>query len=309
MSVMRTVHGSQQLLLGLLGSYFLGVDAEIPSRFFVDVMGDFGLSETAARNAVSRVARQGVLDQTRRGRATFYSPTEGTKRRHQRRLKEIVDFGRSSPAWDGRWSVVALSVSEDQRSLRHQARQTLRQLRFGLLYDGVWVSPWPISKAARETLLRLGIDRLTAFGGIDHIQFCPGGDPVGAFELEEIRPLLNDFVREATNILDAAQDGGVPPTAALRLRSELIRDWRNISEIHPILPKELLPTDWPLQKARSLFEACYDSLAERAEERLRHHLRQTAPELVSAVRSLSTAEVARINLEPDDEPLQDLAVS
>ena len=76
MTNLKPVHGSQQFLLTLLGTYFLGVEDEIPSTFFVDVLGDFGLSETAARNAVSRVARQGFLEPARRGRATYYSLTE-----------------------------------------------------------------------------------------------------------------------------------------------------------------------------------------------------------------------------------------
>lgn len=288
----KPVHGSQQFLLTLLGTYFLGVEDKVPSTFFVDVLGDFGLSETASRNALSRVARQGFLEPTKRGRSTYYALTETAHSRQRRRLKQIVDFGRVLPEWDGTWTVATFSVSEDQRHLRHQARQILRQSGFGLLYDGVWVSPWPLAEDSRQAMLKIGIDRITVFTGAASVAFGGEGDPVSAFELEAVRPLLESFIARTAPIVDALRSSKISPTDALRLRIETLRDWRNLGENHPDLPSALLPADWPLAMARKLFEQAYDGLAAAAEARMRHHVGQSAGELIPSVRSLSTAEVA-----------------
>ena len=294
MSNLKPVHGSQQFLLTLLGTYFLGVEDDIPSTFFVDVLGDFGLSETAARNALSRVARQGFLEPSRRGRATYYTLTEPARRRQQRRLKQIVDFGREYRDWDGHWTVITFSVSEEQRHLRHQVRQLLRQFGFGLLYDGVWVRPWALDEESRRALMNAGINRMTVFSGAPHVDFGVEGNPAGAFGLEDLRPHLESFIKHAADIVDAIEDDAVSPTMALRLRIETLRDWREIGEAHPDLPLALLPSDWPLPEARALFERTYDGLAEPAEARMRHHMMQSTADLVPAIGSLSTSEVAQL---------------
>ena len=196
--------------------------------------------------------------------------------------------------WDGRWTVITFSVSEEQRHLRHQARQFLRQAGFGLLYDGVWVRPWPLDEGSRLALMNVGINRMTVFNGAPQVDFAAEGDPAAAFGTQDLRPLLETFIGHATDIVDAIEDDAVSPTMALRLRIETLRDWREIGEAHPDLPLDLLPTGWPLPRARALFERTYDGLADAAEARMRHHMRQSAPELVPAIGSLSTSEVAEL---------------
>nr|WP_271213100.1 PaaX family transcriptional regulator C-terminal domain-containing protein [Rhodococcus wratislaviensis]GLK40037.1 phenylacetic acid degradation operon negative regulatory protein PaaX [Rhodococcus wratislaviensis] len=296
MNRMEAMNGSQQLLTSILGSYFMGVNSVIPSSFFVSVMRDFDLSETATRNAVSRASRQGLLVPSRHGRQTFYSLSESAHERHQYRLKQIVDYGREPVPWDGRWTVVTFSVEESQRNLRHQLRQHLRQLGFGLLHDGVWVVPRTVEPDALAQLLNVGVPRLTVFSGPMRTAGTAAGDPMTAFAVEEMREKLVEFSKRAADIVDALEDDSITPTTALRLRVEVLRDWRVLGDEDPQLPTELLGADWPLPAARSLFERVYDDLASAAEERLRHHLSSCAPQLADSIGSLSTAEVAALEL-------------
>ncbi|MGI5219129.1 PaaX family transcriptional regulator [Nocardia sp. CA-290969] len=296
MNRMEAMNGSQQLLMSILGSYFMGVNSVIPSSFFVSALGDFDLSETATRNAVSRAARQGFLVPSRHGRQTFYALSATAHERHQYRLKQIVDYGRESPSWDGQWTIVTFSVEEAQRNLRHQLRQHLRQLGFGLLHDGVWVVPRAVDQGALSHLLAIGVPRLTVFSGPMKTGGSPAGDPMTAFAVEEMRAKLEVFSKRAADIVDALENDSIPPTIALRLRVEILRDWRVLGDSDPKLPGELLGEDWPLRTARGLFERVYDELAPAAEERLRRHLSSCAPELVESIGSLSTAEVAALEL-------------
>jgi len=289
---MKPVHGSQQLVVTLLASYFLDMSDDLPSAFFVSSMRDFDLSETATRNAVSRVARQGLLTSVRQGRDFHYVLSDMAHARQQRRLKQVVDYGRTHRDWDGEWTAVTFAVGEQHRHMRHQTRQLLRQLKLGQLYDGVWFSPWPLAAEDQQRLLELGVPKLTVLGRIGETAFASEGEPSRAFDLTALREALEAFISRSTEVADAMEDGAVSPTMALRLRTEALRDWRNLADMDPGLPSALLPTDWPLAEARSLFETIYDGLAASAEERIMHHLHIAAPGVLQPVRSLTTAEVA-----------------
>jgi phenylacetic acid degradation operon negative regulatory protein len=57
-------------------------------------------------------------------------------------FRRIVEFGtRETPYWDGRWTLVAFSIPETQRQLRHAVRTNLRWLWLAPLYDGSGARP------------------------------------------------------------------------------------------------------------------------------------------------------------------------
>ena len=144
----------QHILVTLLGTHFFGQQQPIPSGFLVDLLDEFGVSEIGARNALSRVTRRGLLEFSRSGRTTFYQLSAEAHRNHSTRLVEILR-GADAPAWDGTWTVVLFSISEEQRALRHVVRTRLTRLRFGMLYDGVWVRPGPTDSTAADMLQAL----------------------------------------------------------------------------------------------------------------------------------------------------------
>ena len=54
--------------------------------------------------------------------------------------------------------------------------------------------------------------------------------------------------------------------------------WRRFPGIDPDLPVELLPDDFPRDRAYALFSEIYRALGPMAESRVRHLLAQCAPE-------------------------------
>jgi phenylacetic acid degradation operon negative regulatory protein len=52
----------QHLLLTLLGDYWYGQRAALPSAALVSLLGEFGITEVSARAALSRLARRGLLE-------------------------------------------------------------------------------------------------------------------------------------------------------------------------------------------------------------------------------------------------------
>src|SRR5690349_22584660 len=65
----------QHLIVTLFGDYWLERPEHLPSAGLVALAGEFGVSATSARAALSRLARRGLLTSSKSGRNTFYGLT------------------------------------------------------------------------------------------------------------------------------------------------------------------------------------------------------------------------------------------
>src|SRR5689334_25099228 len=61
-----------RLLLTLLGDYWWQRNEQLPSAALVALLAEFGVSDTAARAALSRLVRHDLLVTSKHGRQTFY---------------------------------------------------------------------------------------------------------------------------------------------------------------------------------------------------------------------------------------------
>src|SRR3954468_7480959 len=141
----------QHLVVTLFGDYWLGRSEHLPSAGLVALAGEFGVSPTSARAALSRLARRGLLTPSKSGRNTFYGLTGRAERVLRDGQARIMSFGRTpAEQWGGTWVIVVFSVPERRRDVRHALRTRLRWLGFASLYDGVWVSPRPVAAESAE---------------------------------------------------------------------------------------------------------------------------------------------------------------
>ena len=147
----------QHLIVTVLGDYWRGRKEHVPSAGLVALANEFGITSTSARAALSRLARRGLLESSKHGRATFYGLTSRAEHVLSSGFERIVTFGLDDGPWDGSWVVVIFSVPEDQRDVRHVLRTRLRWLGFAPLYDGAWVSPRADPADAATLLQELGI--------------------------------------------------------------------------------------------------------------------------------------------------------
>jgi phenylacetic acid degradation operon negative regulatory protein len=276
----------QHLIVTLLGDYWLGRAAPLPSSAFLALTGEFGITETSARAARGRLTRRGLLSLSRVGRRPFYAMCEQTQRELERNRDKILSFGATAAAaWDGAWTVVAFSVPEDQRHLSHLLRARLRWLGFAALYDGVWVSPRGSVDDVGFELERLGIEQATVFRAT--AAFPPTGlpgDPATAWDVEALRRSYQDFVARFAPMRDRARTGRVSAAEALVARTEAMDIWRGFPGDDPDLPPELLPDDWARVEAHQVFVEIYDRLGPLGETRFREILGEHAPELVRLAR-------------------------
>ncbi|WP_285251268.1 PaaX family transcriptional regulator C-terminal domain-containing protein [Pseudarthrobacter sp. fls2-241-R2A-168] len=290
--------GSQDLLITLIGTYFLGQDRPIPSVFLVRLLQEFDVSPVGARNGLSRLAARGLLVLHKPGRNTYYRLSPEAHNHHAERLSEIVNFGEYPIEWDGTWTVALFTVPEKERAQRHLVRSRLAALRFAMLYDGVWVRPGALKNQVSATLSSLNLQKVTVLSGAAVDGGFRGGNPVSAFALESLRESYEQFAASLQTLRADIDAGRVGAADALLQRARVMQDWRNFPDHDPLLPDELLPHDWPLHEARKAFTEVYDGLAELADHRFRSLLADYSTDLAGEVRSLTSAELLALHLPP-----------
>lgn len=284
----------QHLLLTLLGDYWYDRDEHLPSAGLVRLLAEFDVSSAGSRAALSRLARRALLESSRRGRNTYYGLSQRAAALLAEGRQRILSFG--SPdrrEWNGEWTLIAFSVPEEQRGTRHVLRTRLRWLGFAPLYDGVWVSPRGDVDAITNTLADLSIDVSTVMTG----RLAGGnpklGHPIRAWDLDRLRSLYEEFVRDACPLVERVRAGQVGAAEGLVARTRVMDTWRNFPNLDPDLPCALLPERWPGPDARTAFVELYDGLGPLAEMRVRQILAEVSPELAGLVRHHTTAGTAR----------------
>ncbi len=258
-------HGvAARQVLTLFGDYWWGIGAPVPAGAMVAALGDLGVKEAAARATLSRLVRTGLLRAERTGRRTAHALTDRATEIVREEADWLESFGVDEPEWDGQWSVLAFSIPEARRTLRHHARVRLKWLGFAPLYDGVWISPLTAAEEALAQLRALGVGDLTAMRATLHTS--PDG-PQRAWDLDAV---AQHYARFAADVRASAPIDD--PAGALRERSQLMLAWQGVRGVDAGLPARLLPAPWPRVTARRLFAERFDRLGPLAEQRIREHV-------------------------------------
>jgi phenylacetic acid degradation operon negative regulatory protein len=225
---LRPLTARSVLLSALLGT----TPPRLPVGRLVRAAELFGITEGAARTALSRMAAAGDV-QADDGRYRL-SPRLMDRRRRQ-------DESRADPrlAWDGSWSFVVVTADRRTANERAELRATMARLRYAELREGVWLRPANLPEG-REGVIEEHCQRWTA----------RPDDDVGGLA-EELWPLVEWAERART--LGAALDDGA--TLAERFMVSAAALHHLLSD--PLLPDELLPADWPGGALRRDFDRFY----------------------------------------------------
>ena len=174
-----------RLLLTLLGDYWWQRTEPLPSAAIVALLAEFGVSDSAARAALSRLTRNGLLVTSKTGRRTYSRLSSRAAAILDDGARRIFSFGAASQPWDGMWSLVAFSIPEDNRAARDALRKQLRWRGFAPLYDGLWVSPRDHAAEVIGYLKDLDITTGTAFRATSVP--TDGEIPARAWDLDGLR--------------------------------------------------------------------------------------------------------------------------
>ena len=269
------------MLLTLLGDYWWQRTEPLPSAALVALLAEFGVSDSAARAALSRLTRNKLLVTSRRGRRTFVSLSDRAAQILDEGARHIFSFGRASRCWDGTWSLLAFSIPEHNRSVRDALRKQLRWLGFAPLYDGLWLAPRDQISEVVALLADLDVTTATTFRATVAPGIGPDGLPQRAWDLDDVCARYEEFIEFARRLHDQALAGRMSPVEALVARTRLMDEWRAFPGLDPDLPAELLPQAWPRAAARDLFIATYDLLGPLAAHRVRQIIARYSGELAA----------------------------
>lgn len=203
------------------------------------LMRRLGAGDGVVRTAVSRLAKDGVLQGRRAGRHSAYALTPRAAAEFAAAVPQIYGCGRHS--WDGRLHLAFPESGAD--------RSALEAAGFALLAPGILVSPSPVPDATLA-LEATGPDSTVA-------QLAARAWPV-----QRLGELFEGFTGLFAAMLPVPR---LAPLEAMAARTVLIHAWRRIALRDPQLPSRLLPAHWPGGDARRLCVELYAALVPTAE--------------------------------------------
>jgi phenylacetic acid degradation operon negative regulatory protein len=260
----------QGLAVTLVADYTLHTRDWLPSAAIVALLGESGVSSAGARSAISRLARRGTLEVHRHGRHSSYRLTEPAAVHLAVGGARIAAFAARTHAWDGRWTVIAFSLPQEEGTQRRALRGQFRWLGYAPLYDGLWVSPHALTAKAEAELAAVTSGAITVLRA-RHVDLASNTNrnPIEAWDVTGIARHYESFMHRWSPLVPRIGRGTITGAAAVRARTEVMDTYRRFPILDPLLPMELLPPGWPRARAREVFTAVYDGLAHPAQEHVR----------------------------------------
>lgn len=259
----------QHLLATLLGEYFDSAEAQLPAAAVAAILAEFGISDSSARAALSRLTRRGLIA-ARPSRPPTYHLTPEAVARHRDRMEHFLGFGARPRQWDGGWLAVSFSLPEARQAQRHAIRKALGTLGFVRLYDSLWISPRGDAAATSTALRELlddADDRWSVLTLRFHDETGPHG-PAAAYDLAGLAEAYRAFIARFEGLGLAVRRGEVEADRALVARTSIMDSWRRFPDLDPDLPDHLLPRPWPREPARRLLLEVHGALGAPAAARL-----------------------------------------
>jgi phenylacetic acid degradation operon negative regulatory protein len=237
------------LVISLFGDAVVPRGGVVGLSTIVEVMGALGVDAGAVRTAMSRLARDGWVERTKRGRNAFYRLT--ARALAETAAASTLIYAASPPASAG-WRVLAL------------APQTPKGVRAAFLARGAGaLGPGVLLLAGHRTdPAPAGAVELTAgpLGAEDQRRLAARG-----FDLAPLGRAYAGFAEALARDLQAWR--AEPPRGldALARRVLLIHRFRRLVLRDPGLPLDALPEGWPGIEARRLAAEAWLLLHEPAE--------------------------------------------
>jgi phenylacetic acid degradation operon negative regulatory protein len=246
----RSGSSAKALLLTILGELVLPHGGTVWTQTVVRLLEQFDIEERNARQAVARLAEQGIVTNERRGRRARWRLTPEGRELLVTGTERIYAFGAATDGWDEHWLVVLCSVPEEQRTKRHRLRSRLSFEGFGFLGAGVAITPHLEREDVANAILK-DLD-LVPTAVVLHAE---AGALVPATEVLHRAWDLDDLADRYRTFTDSFRRRS-PASDESRLAAlvELVHAWRRFPFVDPEIPHRLLPRSWPGRRAKALFD-------------------------------------------------------
>lgn len=247
--------GAKAMLATVLGEFVLPAGGSVWTATLIAAGEALGINEKNARQAVARIADDGLIASDRHGRQVRWTLTEKGQPFFESGAKRIYEFGSSTVEWDGKWLLAHCQVPESKRPLRHQLRSRLAFQGFGELSPSLAISPHTDREATlRQTLEELGLLSDSVVLHSETGLISNDADLVTrAWRLEDLAETYVEFTQEH----QARRPRGA--AASFGAVVELVHQWRRFPFADPELPTQLLPDRWAGTSALETFRSRHEA--------------------------------------------------
>ena len=227
---------------------------------FIRLVEPLGLNARLVRTSVFRLSREKLLVSEQIGRRSFYSLTETGRRRFEHAYRRIYEDARD--AWDGEWRIVLLSGDGLAATARDALRKELMWEGYGAIAHGVLAHASESTEELMDILQTSGAhDKVVALQArtLGALSSRPLKDIVDqCWRLGEVAEEYQDFVDAFRPVARAVRAGAdVDPEQCFIVRTLLMHEFRRVQLRDPLLPRQLLPAEWPGDTARALCREIY----------------------------------------------------
>ena len=255
-AVPRQAPRHQQLIVTIYGLYGRANGGALPVSVLISMLDDLGVESSGVRSSVSRLKRRGVLESVRQGGVAAYRLAPNLEDVFQEGDRRIFSPRRATAA--DRWLLIAFSVPESQRHLRHQLRSMLTRMGFGSVTPGLWIAPGNTFEDISHQLERAGLTEYVEFFKAEHLTVGDVKDKVSRWwDLPALESLYAEFIERFAPVLErwepAPAAGPDADQAAFADYVQLLTQWRRLPYLDPGLPEEFLPPGWHGLTAERIF--------------------------------------------------------
>src|SRR5690606_38546589 len=136
------------------GEYIKYYGGEIWVGSLIELMKQFGISESSVRGALFRMVQNHLLEVRKVGKKSYYSATS------KGRVDEGVNrvYATQNHIWDQQWRILTYSFPEEKREIRNKIRKELIWTGFGNLTNSTLVTPNPVEDQVTEMIKANGIE-------------------------------------------------------------------------------------------------------------------------------------------------------
>jgi phenylacetic acid degradation operon negative regulatory protein len=250
----------QDLVITLLGTYVRPYGARVWSGGLVELLGEFRFSDGAARVALTRLVRRGLLARERSGRLVHYRVTPRCERLLAEGDVRIFSLGELGGSDSDGWTVLWHQIPEQRRLERARLARRLRFLGFGSVQDSVWVSPHDHSAEVCALLEELGVAAsavvfVARVGSVDGLAAMVDR----AWDLSGLAARYDAFDAEFTPY--RARGVRLDDREAFLVRTRLMHLYRGFPALDPELPDAPMAVSRARARAVRTFQVLFERLA------------------------------------------------
>ena len=243
----------QDLVLDLMGWYLRPAGGQAWSGGLVRLLGDLGFSTAAARIALGRLVRRGLLARAKDGRLVYYRPTARLDSLLAEGERRIRSFGLEEP-WDDRWTVLWYAIPEEHKVEGRRLARRLRFLGFGSPQEGMWLAPRDREADVRSLVDDLGLSEYVAVVVGRTAASTDGGSLARrVWDLRDLAKRYEAFLAALSPFCEQATADSLPDREAFLIRTRAVAAYRGFPPLDPSLPEELVGRAWKRREVVETF--------------------------------------------------------